>query len=561
MRNCGPGESSCRLPLLSLLSQNLQALATRQPLLAAALESAAAARGVTTRNPDWPTATVTGPKGLVHVASTLDPWVEAQGIVEAQSPISGAPTGSYFVVGHGIGALSRACFARHPNAAVFAFEPDLALLRLSLSIHDFTQELRAGTLFFTELAEPPRFMPPTGAVRIAHPVLAPRYREHLHELQFHAAKPAARGRALVMRYRLFIDDLLPLFEEAGIACRQVDPSGLTSDEIARLVRTHAPDFIFSINFSPELAAIAGELKTRYISWSIDPLPPSRLRLLAGTRPELLHAFAHQHHLVQALQAAGIPRVAYLPLGGAKRRLASPQARPSSPPSFVASSLISEWAGADHALRQKLGSEFFRLATEIERVCFEACDRCDVSGQMLVQGLASQFPMLGMEDHDLLGGALSHRFRMLRGAQLTSQGVELWGDSGWSSLGPAYRGPADHGEQLTKLYGSSVVNIDVPRLYQRDIATMRIFDVLAAGGLLLAEPSPDLLALFTPGVHLLAYRSTAELQAQIALAKTHPAEAEAIRAAGQAEVAQRHLLDHRVRQLLSAAEQDGMHLNN
>jgi len=135
-------------------------------------------------------------------------------------------------------------------------------------------------------------------------------------------------------------------------------------------------------------------------------------------------------------------------------------------------------------------------------------------------------------------------------------VAVWGDAGWTDYHPHYRGPADHGGQLTQIYCASAVNLDIPRLYQRQTVTMRIFDILACGGFLLAERSDAMEAVFTEDVHLAYYDSHETLPDLIARWVSDPVGRRKIAVAGRAEVLAKHQIEHRVAVTLQAVTQKG-----
>ena len=108
----------------------------------------------------------------------------------------------------------------------------------------------------------------------------------------------------------------------------------------------------------------------------------------------------------------------------------------------------------------------------------------------------------------------------------------------------------HHAPLSRVYSGSTVNVDLGRLYQLDIVTMRVFDVLACGGCLLAERSPELAALFAEGEHLDGWSSPDELVAKTARWLADPAGARALGARGRAHVLAHHTVGHRVDAMLS-----------
>ena len=95
-------------------------------------------------------------------------------------------------------------------------------------------------------------------------------------------------------------------------------------------------------------------------------------------------------------------------------------------------------------------------------------------------------------------------------------------------------------------------MDIGRIYQKDIVTMRVFDVLACGGFLVTQDSPQLRSLFTPGEHLLAVNTPQEMHDAVAWALAHPQQAQGIALAGQAHVLAHHTLSHRLDEMLAPA---------
>ena len=152
--------------------------------------------------------------------------------------------------------------------------------------------------------------------------------------------------------------------------------------------------------------------------------------------------------------------------------------------------------------------------------------------------------------DLLDGWLAHELRCARVRALTAYGLHTYGDDGWSGNAGNYRGFARHYEQLNLIYGASMANLDLPRVYQRDIVTMRVFDVMACGGVLLSEWQADLADWFISGEHLMMYRSTAEMVETVSrILAMPPLERQAMGHAARNRVISRHRLASRVEEML------------
>ena len=151
----------------------------------------------------------------------------------------------------------------------------------------------------------------------------------------------------------------------------------------------------------------------------------------------------------------------------------------------------------------------------------------------------------------------HRIDAL--SRLGPLGARAWGDAGWKQCeadGVTYMGRAGHFEELNKIYSNGAIHLDIGRLYQPDIVTMRVFDVLACGGFLLADHSEALLEMFTPGVELESWSTLAELEDKVRFYQQHPEKAQAIAQAGRARVLRDHTLRQRLETLLSGLAAPG-----
>ena len=134
-------------------------------------------------------------------------------------------------------------------------------------------------------------------------------------------------------------------------------------------------------------------------------------------------------------------------------------------------------------------------------------------------------------------------------------MQIWGDEGWGTVAAThpsvvYRGKADSGSELTRIYAGADVNVDVNRIYQPEVITARVFDVLACGGFMIAEHSKSLAEEFRIGEEIVAYRTLAELEDMVKPYRNARDEAEAIAARGLEAVRKRHTMRSRVQRLFS-----------
>lgn len=139
------------------------------------------------------------------------------------------------------------------------------------------------------------------------------------------------------------------------------------------------------------------------------------------------------------------------------------------------------------------------------------------------------------------------------AELGNLGIKVWGDNGWrltEPYGVEYMGGAGHNYEINKIYFASVVNLDINRIYQPDIVTMRVFDAMACGGFVLAEYSRDLEDLFDIGTEVEAYHTLGELLEKAAYYLKHTGEAQAIAKRGLEAVRKNHTVAKRVEHMLN-----------
>jgi spore maturation protein CgeB len=95
-------------------------------------------------------------------------------------------------------------------------------------------------------------------------------------------------------------------------------------------------------------------------------------------------------------------------------------------------------------------------------------------------------------------------------------------------------------------------VDLGRLYQMDIVTMRVFDVMACGAFVLAERSHDLGSAFDIGVEVDCWATPRELVAKVAHYLEHPRAARELARRGREAVLERHTIQARVAHMLRVA---------
>ena len=248
--------------------------------------------------------------------------------------------------------------------------------------------------------------------------------------------------------------------------------------------------------------------------------------------------------------------------------AGERARYGTPVSFVGSSMQPQAAGFRQSFVAAFaGARPVRPRRPTARRCSTRCSPSSAATSRAsscpTRSRAAR-PTWRARDPDLLaqlarwaGEIAAAEKRLAYVGRLGRFGVCVWGDEGWRAAQSAglachYRGAAGHGLELTKIYCASLINVDIGRVYQDDIVTMRVFDVLACGGFVLAERSPALAELFEIGAEVDCYASADELEAKVAHYLAHPEAARAIALRGREAVCARHGIDARVAHMLAVS---------
>jgi spore maturation protein CgeB len=402
-----------------------------------------------------------------------------------------------------------------------------------------------------------------------HPFFADQYRIEFALLQTELQPK----RALLCAGTLFVDDLADSLAEAGYSCFTWDVGRLAPDELAITAKRFGATLVAGINYTQGLAEACRDLGLRLLIWEIDPSTDA----LVPCRPpaEHTHIFTYRRAQVPVFEAAGFPNASYLPLAAnpARRFPADPEADNASqyraPIAFVGASmreqanLFGERLIAEYCLWR--GGSPLDARAECSRAldAMRAAHREDLTFPRVEALLTDALPEFvaalrsraDKPDPVVLASEIVAADKRLSYVELLGPlGVHVWGDQAWQAAeghGATYRGLAGHRFELGKIYSGATVNVDIGRLYQNDMVTMRVFDVMACRGFVLTERNDALLELFTEGVELDCYTSTDELVEKAEYYCSHPGEAAAIAARGYEALLAQHTISGRVATMLAA----------
>ena len=474
------------------------------------------------------------------------------------------------LLGVGLGEQVAWLLEASRGRRVRAWDRDPWLLRQALSVHDFREPLAQGRLelglgsdLIDWLEQDPQ------APFSRHPRLGGLYR-----MESALVHRGVRGpRVGIGLDQLLAEEVADALHAEGYAVCPLDFESWSLEELDRAARRTRALGIVSINYVPDLVGFCHARGLRYLCWEIDPTTETRPRLEGPSQHCSVWTYRRAH--VPLFEQAGFSHVGHLPLGSDPERRRPPEGEPPAGledlrVAFVGSSLEPEAARArgrlldlyaawhaDGMAAREDGAR--RLDRALEQQA--AAPERDLLEEALGAELGAFVEHLRRrgerEDPVALAAQLAAAQKRRRYvAALRDPGVDVWGDPGWEATageGVRYRGYAGHHYALPWIYARAPINLDIGRLYQSDIVTLRVFDVLACGGFVLAEHSPDLDALFEVGREVESYVDLADLRQKVTHYLAHPEQRHAIARRGQAAVRERHTVRARVQRALGSWE--------
>ena len=481
-----------------------------------------------------------------------------------------APSRPVLLFGVGGGQLLEELFQQPDLELVVAWERDPWLLSLALQRLDCAAALASGRLRLAlgmDLLDDAPVAEQLEVLR--HPVLGPCYQR---ELEFFEGAPHQRV-ALLRSGALFVDDLARALAGAGYGIYTVDTEGLCSEELQLLVRRSGAEVLAAINYQHYLAEFCQAEGITLICWEIDP----SLEIPQPPEGPTDRSFLFSYRRVNATlyQEAGFQNVEYLPLAADVDRRRPADITPAQrqlytePVTFIGASMVEdariyltefaqlyvEYAGDSDAMeecRRRL-----ELITAGQREDFSRYLVGDLLRRHFASFLAHMAkhrPYLDLEM--MVAQASASEKRITYVSALAPMGIKVWGDAGWELATPSgvrYAGRmANHLDELNLVYQCSAINLDVGRVYQSDIVTMRVFDTLACGGFLLTEYSDALAELLEPGVEVATYGTEEELRQKTRYYLDHPDEAREVACRGREAVRSKHDMKDRLQHIFRCA---------
>jgi spore maturation protein CgeB len=367
---------------------------------------------------------------------------------------------------------------------------------------------------------------------------------------------------LVSLGHLLVHEIVQGFRRGGHSCEVLFIPG-EAVELARIeqmfqqaLRTVKPDFLLTVNhrgFDQEgyITRMLERCRIPFASWYVDS-PQLILGHYRENNSPFLTLFFWDREYCPMFRNMGFERVAYLPLG-VDEALFAHGAKPAGtgkffpmPVSFVGNSLFYK-AGlrlAKSAVAGPLKEQFFEVAEAF----------LDSPHLVVRDLLDARFPELSAHFQELNEPrALSYEtaitwqatgiYRLSRLRRLEGFPVTVAGDPGWASLlnnnGFSVRRELNYYKDLPGFYGASRVCFNATSRQMKQGLNQRVFDVPAAGSVLLTDWTEQLAELMEPGKEVLAYKSPEEIPGLVDRALKDQQFFEDIRTAGHHRAVSEH----------------------
>ena len=350
---------------------------------------------------------------------------------------------------------------------------------------------------------------------------------------------------LVVKYPLLAPDIAQEWAKRGHEVSVIHPNDLTLDSLRELKRRRF-DFVFGINYAPVLSSVCRDVGLPYVSWTIDPLEESRWPTELSDH-EVLFCF-RKRWVERWREVTGAP-ITYLPLAATSNRRGPREQLSESVRTkllWVGNSCAGDWQRHPKQLREWFAEHQGTIEDWVTRRVSQLDQLGGLQDGAVALGALKELSNTAPSRWQVLVDDLTaFRGRVELLKRLETERLEMWGDPYWKRFGALYRGFAEHEHALTELYSRAALTLDIPRWYQTDIVTMRVFDSMASGGVILTYDNDDIREMFCAGLHLETYSSPEEFESKTVELLHDENRRAVLRRSGKACVDRFHRIHHRL----------------
>jgi spore maturation protein CgeB len=331
------------------------------------------------------------------------------------------------------------------------------------------------------------------------------------------------------------------------------------------IRDFRPDFLLTVNhlgFDREglVTHILESMKIPIASWYVDS-PYLILGHYKGNSSPMLTLFLWDRDYVPMLQALGLERVFYLPLGTdptvfkPERNFLGGEDQNAVDVGFVGNSMVIKARAA--LQRSKASKELLDRYADICVTFLKGPHLIvrDVIRERFPELLPSLLALgedrsLAFESSVIWQTTGWYRKNLLLQARTFRPTVA--GDPGWQEiLGPDFKllREFNYYSELPAFYRSCRISFNATSRQMKNGVNQRVFDVPACGGFLLTDRTSQLSGLLDPGKELITYSKPDEIPVLLERALKDKPFRRSVREAGLKRVLAHHTYRHRVEKLI------------
>ena len=465
--------------------------------------------------------------------------------------------------GYHVGVL---CDAVSDACELLVYERYPEFLKIMFSVRDYSKDILKGRLKIYSWINFPALLWELSRkdVRIwQHPRLSGLYGEEYHCI---SNARGNKGKVILLITGLLSRDLCENLLLLGMSVLPVDVLRVNPEDLEKFIKENLPLFAISINYVRGIEDICSRQGLPYVVWEIDPtieVPKGNSRRIGRTL-----FYTYRKSRISLLRQSGFPRVLYLPLATNHFRFKPiklsdvEMEKYGVDVSFVGSSMVRQGNVLKSMLFSLVDSSLqFFLSKSVKRQLQDT--EHFVLPYLLKHLLSENTSSWIVQDKNgkKIDGLLclaeecasARRVKLLNElSNLASEyAIRVWGDEKWRDVLDdriIYCGTAGHYIELPLIYNGTKVNLDINRIYQKDMVTLRVFDVCAVGGFVLADYSEELTSLF--GKDIAFYKSGEEFVKLTKYYLEHPQEREDIARASRRVVLREHTIRHRLERIIS-----------
>lgn len=355
--------------------------------------------------------------------------------------------------------------------------------------------------------------------------------------------------------------------------KDYDLDSQVSMELMTWIHQENPDYLFSIDYFPLIASIAQTCALPYLTWIYDSPHNTLYSKTVGYRGNYIFVFDQK--LCKAIEAWGIDRVFYMPLGVDYESMqqvihhASLQERSAyrAEVSFVGRFYADRYNEYDKlkSMREEHYEKAQMLVAQ-QKFCYEenlirpVLQEQNTLTEAIVQAANLE---LGPKYERCPGGMAA----ALLGRQVTAEErrelleavseqfpLAIYTDSDIAGLSKAEnRGYVDYLSQMPLVFRESKINLNITLRTIESGIPLRALDIMASGGFLLSNYQPELAEWFVDGEELVLFHSKEDCLAKIEYYLAHEEERRRIAQKGQKKVKEQFLLRCQCSKIMEKAE--------